>query len=378
MTSSTTSRPISFNKNGKLKIMHITDTHLSDKNIDNSVWLMAEACDREKPDVVIITGDNVANNHGTPKTKEYIDKLMGTFDKRNIPAAVTFGNHDSESGELTREDLMAYYNTHSSSISVDDGELLSGCGTYNIPVMSSDGKSLRFNLWVFDSNDYDKEGHYGCVLADQVEWYKQRSDELTALNSGNKVYSLAFQHMIVADVYDALKKSDKKRFFSYSHMYNKDDYYMFDPDRQNFGTLTETPCSGYENYGQFEAMVEKGDVLGIFTGHDHTNAFGVKYKGVDICNSLSTRYNGDAFSSQYGYRILEVDEKDTSVYTSRVVHWYDMFTFKQARVLKSKGDTFAADLVFDVRWRGILMKSSHRFGRFWIHKLTGRKVSYKD
>lgn len=378
MTNSTSTKPINFNHNGKLKIMHLTDTHLSDSNIDDSVWLMANACDVEKPDVVIITGDNVQNDDNPQVTKGYIDKLMSIFDERKIPVAITFGNHDSECGAMSREELMAYYNTHPSSISVDDGDLLSGCGTYIVPVMSADGTELRFNLWVFDSNDYDKDGHYGCVLADQVEWYKKRSDELKTLNNGNKVYSFAFQHMIVADVYDALKKSDKKRFFSYSHMYNKDDYYMFDPDRQNFGTLTETPCSGYENYGQFEAMVEKGDVLGIFTGHDHTNAFGVKYKGVDICNSLSSRYNRDAFSSQYGYRILEVDEKDTSVYTSRVVHWYDMFTFKQVREMKSKGDTFGSALAFDVRWRGMLMKSSHRFGRFWISKLTGRKVTYKD
>ena len=358
--------------------MHLTDTHLDDDNIEASVWLMAEACDREKPDVVVLTGDNVHNNDVADETKAYIDKLMSIFDERKIPVAVTFGNHDSERGAMTREELMAHYNTHPSSISVDDGELLSGCGTYNVPVMSSDGKKLSFNLWVFDSNDYDKEGHYGCVLADQVEWYRQRSDELKALNGGKPVYSLAFQHMIVADVYDALKKSDKKRFFSYSHMYDKDDYYMFDPAGQNFGTLTETPCSGYENYGQFDAMAEKGDVLAIYSGHDHTNAFGVRHKGIDISNTVSSRYNRDAFSSQYGYRMIEVDEKDTSVYTSRVVHWYDMFTFRQARAQKSKGDTYAADLVFDVRWRGILMKSSHRFGRFWISKLTGRKVTYKD
>lgn len=377
MTTSTTAKAIKFNKGGKLRVMHVTDTHLEDDNIEASVWLIANACDRENPDVVIITGDNVQNCDDSAKTKGYIDKLMSVFETRKIPVAVTFGNHDSEVGSMSREELMAYYNTYSCSISVDDGEELSGCGTYNIPVLSSDGSTLKFNLWVFDSNDYDKDGHYGCVLADQVEWYKKRSDELAAQN-GEKIYSFAFQHMIVADVYDALKKSDKKRFFSYSHMYNKDDYYMFDPNGVNFGTLTETPCSGYENYGQFEAMVEKGDVLAIFSGHDHINAFGVKHKGIDICNSLSTRYNGDAFSSQYGYRMIEIDEKDTSVYTSRVVHWYDMFTLKDVKAAKEKGDTFGYKTAFDVKWRGTLMKSSHRFGRFWIHKLTRRKVSYKD
>ena len=35
---------------------------------------------------------------------------------------------------------------------------------------------------------------------------------------------------------------------------------MFDPARKNYGAIRETPCPGYENYGQFDAMVEKGDV----------------------------------------------------------------------------------------------------------------------
>ena len=36
---------------------------------------------------------------------------------------------------------MAYYNIFSCSISVDDGEVLSNCGTYNIPALSSDGEN---------------------------------------------------------------------------------------------------------------------------------------------------------------------------------------------------------------------------------------------
>ena len=56
-------------KNGKLKIMHITDTHLDDDNIDMSVWLINEACKREMPDIAIITGDNVHNDDDPNKTK---------------------------------------------------------------------------------------------------------------------------------------------------------------------------------------------------------------------------------------------------------------------------------------------------------------------
>lgn len=373
----TTASPLKF-KNGVLKIMHITDTHYSFENVDASVRLLEIACDREMPDVVIVTGDNVDNYPDANDTKSLIDRLMSVFDERNIPAAITFGNHDSETGAMSREELMAYYNTHKSSISVDDGEELSGCGTYNIPVISSDGKEIKFNLWVFDSNDYDDEGHYGCVLPDQVEWYKKRSDELKQANGGKKVYSLVFQHMIVEDVYRALRMTKVRIPFSYHHMYDKKRFYSFDPKGVNFGTLTETPCSGYHNYGQFDAMAEKGDVLAMFSGHDHTNAFGVRYKGIDISNTVSTRYNRERFSSQYGYRIITVNEADTSVYKSRVEHWYDMFTSDDVKTYKAAGDEFSAELASNVIRNGRKQKLLMAVLLGLARMISFRKIKYPD
>ena len=364
---------VKFNKNGKLKIMHITDTHLDHDNIDMSLYLIEWACKKEKPDVAVITGDNVQNYDDADVTKKFIDRLMSVFDKLNIPAAITFGNHDSEVGALTREQLMEHYNTHPSSVSYGDGP---DSGTYCVPVYSQKGSELKYNLWVFDSNDYDEKGRYACVRPHQVEWYKKKSDEITAANGGKKVYSMAFQHMIVADVYDALKKADTHRFYSFSHMYEKNDYYMFDPKATNFGTLNETPCSGYYNYGQFDAMVEKGDVLAIFTGHDHTNAFGVRHKGIDIVNSLSTRYNDDRFSSQYGYRILEVDENDTSKYTSRNERWYNMFTKKDIASIKASGDKFGLKTAKSVTQKGRIQRFYTKVGRKFVKLVTGRQVTY--
>lgn len=369
------SNELKFGADGKFRIMHVTDTHLEEYNLEASVWAIGEACDIEKPDIVIITGDNVQNCENPEDTKKLIDGLMNVFEARGIPVAVTFGNHDSETGAMTREELMAYYNTFSCSVSVDDGEALSGCGTYNIPVMSSDGAKIKFNLWVFDSNDYDENGNYACVKADQVEWYKAKSDELKAANGGEKVYSLAFQHIIVSEVFDALKKVDSKQLFSVKNIYT-DEYYVFDPEVKNYGTLMEKPCPGYENFGQFDAMVEKGDVLGMFTGHDHTNAFGVTYKGIVLSESLSTRYNGDRYSTQYGYRMLEIDEKDTSVFTSRVVHWYDIFDMEYAVNEMKNGDDYGFKTSLDIAIKGLFQKII-----LWVYTgfgelVTGRQVTY--
>ena len=376
VSSASETNKIKFGADGKFKVMHVTDTHLGFDNLEASVWAIGEACDIENPDIVIITGDNVDNCPDAADTKMLIDGLMSVFETRNIPVAVTFGNHDSETGAMSREELMAYYNTFSCSVSVDDGEAISGCGTYNLPVMSSDGEKVKFNLWVFDSNDYDENGNYACVKADQVEWYKTKSDELKKANGGEKVYSLVFQHIIVPEVYDALKKVDSEKLFSFEHIYNDGEYYMFDPEGTNYGTLNEMPCPGYENFGQFDAMVEKGDVLAMFTGHDHTNAFGVRHKDIDIMNSLSTRYNGDAFSTQYGYRMLEIDENDTSVYATRVIHWYDIFDTEYAVNELKSGDDYSFKTALDIAFKGFFQKYYDEFCRFFVSAVTGRKVSY--
>ncbi len=374
-----TDTTIKFGSDDKLKILHITDTHLKDNhNFDPTLWLVERACDAEKPDIVMLTGDIVLNYDNAEETKKLINALMNIFDSRNIPVAVTFGNHDSEQGALSREDLMAYYNTFSCSVSVDDGDALSGCGTYNIPVLSSDGKKIKFNLWVFDSGDYDEEGRYSCVKPDQIEWYKQTSDKLTAENGGEKVNSLVFQHIIVGEIYDALQKSDSWKSYAYKHLYNKEEYYMFDPDRVNYGTIRETPCPGYNNYGQFEAMVEKGDVLAMFSGHDHTNAFAVEYKGIDIVNSLSTRYIGLFHSTQCGYRVIEIDENDTSTYETRVARIFDIYDFETVKEEKLNGDKFTYKMAREFAFKSKFQKfATDVYGKF-IEAVTGRQVTYPD
>lgn len=374
-----TDKTIRFNSDGKLKILHIPDTHLKhNHNLDPTLWMVEKAVDDEKPDIVMLTGDIVLNCESAEDTKKLINALMNIFDSRNIPVAVTFGNHDSEQGAMSREELMAYYNTFSCSVSVDDGEALSGCGTYNIPVLSSDSEKVKFNLWVFDSGDYDEEGRYSCVQPDQVQWYKKTSDKLKAENGGKKVNSLVFQHIIVGEIYDALLKSDDWKSYSYKHLYNDKEHYMFDPERVNYGTIRETPCPGYANYGQFDAMVKKGDVLAMFTGHDHTNAFGVEYKGIDIVNSLSTRYIGLFHSTQCGYRVIEVDEDNTSEYETRVERMFDNYDFETVKQQKQSGDKFKYKMAREFAVKGAVQKlATVVYGKL-IETVTGRQVTYPD
>ncbi|MBQ6019589.1 MAG: metallophosphoesterase [Clostridia bacterium] len=371
---SLTTAPLYFGEDGRFKILHITDTHLHEDNVGDSTRLIALACDAEQPDLVILTGD-LAMEDTLDRTAERTDQLMQVFESRNIPVAVTFGNHDSENGAYTREEVMALYNSYACSISIDDGDALTGCGTYLVPVSSRDGDGTSFNLWLFDSGDYDNEGHYANVAEDQVEWYKEKSAAAEEA-CGGKIYSLVFQHIIVPEIYDALEETGRKTLFSYPRIYDESKYYRFSPDGTNYGMLHEMPCPGYYNHGQFDALAQRGDVLAMFTGHDHTNAFGVKYRGIDIVNSLSTRYNGDAFSTQYGYRVIELNENAPDKYETRVVRWYDFANAKEIKALANRRED--KDLLSEIRFQGFFQKLFNDFSVIFTKIFTGRTARYPD
>ena len=376
-----TDKTIRFNSDGKLKILHIADPHLAnDKHFDSSIWVIAEACDVEKPDLVVLTGDNAKPYEDPAETKKIINSLMNIFESRNIPVAVTFGNHDSEAGPMTRADIMEYYKTFSCVITADEADTFKNCATFNIPVLSSDSDKVKFNVWVFDSGDYDEDEprHYDRVRTEQIEWYKETSAKLKKENGGETVNSVVFQHIIVPEVYDVLKKVDSKKPFAIKHIYNEDEYYMFDSEQTNYGTLNEKPCPGYYNDGQFETLVENGDVLAMFTGHDHTNAFGVRNQNIDIYTSPMTRYKGLAYTTQYGYRVVEIDEKDTSVYNTRVERLFDVFDFSYIKTAKDNGDKYSGRLAFELAVKGAVQKGYMKIYQSLIEFFTGRTVTYPD
>ena len=275
---------------------------------------------------------------------------------------------------------MKYYSTFSCTIPFEDSVDFKNCATLNIPVLASDSDEVKFNLWVFDSGDYDEDEprHYDRVRTEQIEWYKEKSHELRQANGGDTVKSVVFQHIIVPEVYDALKKVDSKQPYAVKRIYNEDEYYVFDPEVTNYGTLNEKPCPGYYNDGQFDALVETGDVLAMFTGHDHTNAFGVRYKAIDIYTSPMTRYKGLAYTTQYGYRVVEIDENDTTSYDTRVERLYDVFDFSYIKTAKDNGDWYSARIAFELAVKGAAQEAYLNLWQSVVELFTGRTVTYPD
>lgn len=376
----TTAQAMRFREDGSFKILQLTDLHKNDDDTYEDVnnCLLRELASTQDADLVVITGD-IAMSGTKAEITANIDEIMKPFADYSIPVAVVFGNHDSESGIISREELMAIYNTHPNSVSVDEGALLPGCGTYTIPILSSAGDELAFNLWMIDSGDYDEQGRYGVVTPEQIAWYVNKSEALQAQNNGEIIPSLMFQHIPVPEIYDALLEVNRFTPYAVKRIYTDDRFYVVNPDNINAGRLAEYPCPPYYNNGQFDAVAARGDVLAMFFGHDHSNTFNITHRGVDLVATPKTNFQG--YGSDRGARMITLNESDLSTYETHLVRFtslYDWNDLSPASLISSGIRLGSAEFktILTMNFFDVLYRLEYFFATTLVEVVTGMKFDY--
>lgn len=302
-----------FNSDHKFKIMQIADTQEIPAVSPDTLSLINNALDREKPDLVIFTGDQIKGYSKKFKKdpviiESTIDILVEPIAKRNIPFMVTYGNHDAQCGVDNRGQYK-FYAKYDNFIS---GDLRNSddVGTADIQIYSSTEDKPVFELYIIDSHGKAKNGAgYAPVDKKQIEWYVSRREQLKAEN-GDYLPSLVFQHIPVPEFFDVIKKVPKGTKGAVpAYGEHENEYFVLNDETiAEGGFMLESPASPDVNTGEFEAMSEKGDVLGIYVGHDHNNSFVVKYKGVDLGYTQGAGFNVYGPGENRGVRIFELDE----------------------------------------------------------------------
>lgn len=302
-----------FNSDHKFKIMQIADTQEIPAVSPDTLSLINNALDREKPDLVIFTGDQIKGYSKKFKKdpaiiESTIDILVEPIAKRNIPFMVTYGNHDAQCG-IDNRGQYKFYAKYDNFIS---GDLRNAddVGTADIQIYSSTEDKPVFELYIIDSHGKAKDGAgYAPVDKEQIEWYVSRREQLKAEN-GDYLPSLVFQHIPVPEFFDVIKKVPKGTKGAVpAYGAHENEYFVLNDETiAEGGFMLESPASPDVNTGEFEAMSEKGDVLGIYVGHDHNNSFVVKYKGVDLGYTQGAGFNVYGSGENRGVRIFELDE----------------------------------------------------------------------
>lgn len=298
--------PLQFRKDGTFHILQLTDIHLVDPEMDddpdrsipenhekNTFFVMESCIERTKPDLVVLTGD-VVNGYWEELTYDYLQKIIrrvcGVFEKYNVPFTLVFGNHDSELN-AHREIQMTLYLESPLCCGSLNAEDMTGCGTYNLPVLSADGTHKAYNLWLIDSNDYDRDqdgkfqSGYDYVHGDQIAWYEKTAAALRAENGGEPLPSILFQHIPVQQEYDLIETSETP-VQGVPGFAGKDGIFHSIPAARS-GRLREMPCPPAGNHReQFESWVKTGDIVAAFFGHDHVNDFVVEKDGILLVQTL--------------------------------------------------------------------------------------------
>lgn len=281
------SQELKFSKNGELKIVQITDTHIKlgndflRKESQKAIDLMCAVIDAERPDIVIFTGDNVT----TTPAKEGWELLLKPLSERKIPFGVVLGNHDREH-DMTWAQISELVTSYPTCINELDGDVLAD---FAIEVESSECSDVAALLYLMDSNEYPAvEGVRGSgyFTFEQVDNYRKMSAQQIEKSGGEPIPALAFFHIPLCEY----------------------DYAFDDKGNPRIGIR-----GGYGDYntlntGMYTAFVELGDVFGTFVGHNHNSDFVVGYNGIALAFGRGTLY-GTSFSDlRKGARVIKLKE----------------------------------------------------------------------
>ena len=330
-----------FTTDGDFKVMHLTDIHIGggfmSKEVDEKALnAVATMVTKEKPDLVIATGDiafpvpytaGTFNNHSGAMAFANLMESLGVY------WDVTFGNHDAEAySYFDREAMGEFYEREEFQYCLFQAgpEDVDGYGNHTIEVKNSEG-IITQALILIDSQAYIKDniiesikGTYDNVHENQVQWYE---NEINRMNAENKavnedaetVKSLAFFHIPLVEMLDGLNEF-------------KENGYK-DTDNVKFidGIMGEGGKVVYCGLGEdelFEKMVELDSTKAMFNGHDHLNNTTFEYKGIQFSYGYSIdyfAYSGiDKLGSQRGCTMITC-KSDTTFAIDKYNYYSDRY-----------------------------------------------------
>lgn len=278
-------KTLQFNEDKTFKIVQLTDLHFMFDSPKSEVVLpmINEVLDVEKPDLVVFTGDAVTK---APVFKGW-ELLTAPMIERGIPWVAVLGNHDDESDKTRSEIMEKLIQIEENRIAYKTKEAY-GTGNYVLEIKGSNNNTKAL-LYCMDSNSYstvEGAGTYGWFTREQINWYAQKSKNFTKRNKGKITPALAFFHIPLPEYTQAWSNGGM----------------------QPIGVKNEDVCSPLVNSGMYLAMLEHGDVMGTFVGHDHVNDYISSLNGIALAYGRFSG-SGDTYGDlKNGARVIVLKE----------------------------------------------------------------------
>ena len=300
----------------EFRVLHLTDIHIgagafSAEKDKWAIQAVTETVNRVKPDLVIVTGDMaypVPFQAGTFNNKREAEMFAALMEQLGVYWTITFGNHDTEIYSLyDRDEISAqvYMNKEKyphclflEGPALGNNSDDSGKGNSVIVVRHptaegveiTDKESYDLNvastkisqaLVTIDSHSYTDGDYFGIawkydnIHPDQIDWYAQEMQKLTAKNveygvpeDKAQVKNLVFFHIPLTE------------YRTYWGEYKNNGHEDTDNVKLVHGWAGEDgekSFPGVNDCQMFETMVLNGG-QGAFCGHDHYNTFAIDVK----------------------------------------------------------------------------------------------------
>jgi hypothetical protein len=272
------------------KILMFTDLHFATpvpkdpvKAHKKTAEMLVENIRREKPDLVLVGGDNVTSNLNRMRSHQF----ARMFEKLGVYWGGVIGNHEGDNFlSIRRSTMVRIFSSYDHCLMRQGKADVDGDCNYTIRILNADG-SLKHAFVCLDSfdemSDAMKEEHgfkpsdsvYDVIKPSQIDWYKAQIGALK--QEFGTCPSSVLLHIPLTQYADAAELADKGEL-----------EYLW-------GSRGEGICCGGFDSGLFDAILASGSTKTVFCGHDHKNNFGVEYKGIVLTYIEASGYG------TYGY-----------------------------------------------------------------------------
>ncbi len=315
-----TKLPLRFH-DGEFRILMVSDVHAGiGYDAENTTRALSLLLDETKPDLVLFGGDTIGPGvihcSTTDELRTVLDSLSEPLETREIPWAHVYGNHDDNFGVDNRDAEMVY-ETYPHCLSKMGPEELPGAGNYVLPVYDAKGEKILFNVFCLDSHHgidalleekglpkdtrfFDAAGNHrgeDIIRFEQIMWYWNTSLEMEKAN-GQKIPAMMMFHIPIPEFENVVRNRSACKI-----------------DGLQWEDVAYSPL----NSGLFAACLQRGDVKGIFCGHDHENDFRGTYAGIELGYDGYLSYHACHYEELRGGRLFTLKEENPGKLESKMV-----------------------------------------------------------
>ena len=303
------------------KVVMFTDTHFAVPTMKDKLKahkltaeMLVNNIRREKPDLVIVGGDNVTSGFNRMRSHQF----ARIFEKLGVYWGGVLGNHEGDNNtSISRSAMVKIFSSYNHCLMRPGKTDVDGDCNYTIRILNADG-SLKHAFVCIDSFDGMREEDmerlgidpadkpYDFVKQSQIDWYTSQINamkrELGRCPSSVVLHIPLTQYK---DAFDLVEKGELQFLWG-----EKEDGIC---------------CSAYDS-GLFDAIVASGCTKTVFCGHDHKNSFGVEYKGIVL-----TYINPSGYGTYGFYREGEPESRWQQGYTRLILANNGTFSLEQMR-----------------------------------------------